>query len=167
MARPAWTIRPMGERDAEAATALLAEVAREGNYIATEWPFDVEARARAMRDALLERRCVGWLALDGRTVAGQLTVFDLQLEEPEIGMIVGAAYRGRGIGRALLDRATAWARANERPALRLRVFPDNERARALYRASGFSEIALEPAAIVRRDGTARDVIVMRCRIAER
>jgi RimJ/RimL family protein N-acetyltransferase len=157
----------MGERDADAATALLAEVSREGNYIATEWPFDVGARARAMRDALLERRCVGWLALDGRTVVGQLTVFDLQLEQPELGMIVDAAYRGRGIGRALLDCALAWARANERPALRLRVFPDNERARALYRASGFREVELQPAAIVRRDGSARDAILMRCEIAER
>ncbi|HZW54545.1 MAG TPA: GNAT family N-acetyltransferase [Candidatus Elarobacter sp.] len=157
----------MGERDADASIALLADVAREGDYVATEWPFDVEARARAMRDALLERRCVGWLALDGRTVAGHLTIFDLELEEPELGMIVDAAYRGRGIGRALLDRAAAWARANDRPALRLRVFPDNDRARALYRASGYAEIAVEPAAIARRDGTARDVIVMRRPVADR
>ncbi|HEY0394121.1 MAG TPA: GNAT family N-acetyltransferase [Candidatus Elarobacter sp.] len=161
MTRPAWTIRPKGERDVPAVLRLLAAVSREGGFIATEWPFDVDERARAMRDALLERRALGWIALDGRTVIGDLTVFDLQLIEPELGMVVDAAYRGRGIGRALIDAAVAWARANERPALRLRVFPDNEPALALYRASGFVQIELQRAAIVQRNGTARDAIVMR------
>jgi ribosomal protein S18 acetylase RimI-like enzyme len=165
MRRPAWTIRPKGERDVPAVAQLLAAVAREGRFIATEWPFDVDERARAMRDALLERRVIGWIALDGRTVVGDLTVFDLQLIEPELGMAVDAAYRGRGIGRALIDAAVAWARANERPALRLRVFPDNEPARALYRASGFVEIELQRAAVVQRNGTARDAIVMRLETA--
>jgi RimJ/RimL family protein N-acetyltransferase len=161
MARAGWTIRPKGERDVPAVVNLLAAVAREGNAIATDWPFDVDARARAMRDALLERRTVGWVALDGRAVIGDLSVFELQLPEPELGMVVDAAYRGRGIGRALLDAAVAWARTNERPALRLRVFPENEPARALYRAAGFVEVELQRAAVVQRNGTARDAIVMR------
>ena len=165
MTRPTWTIRPKGERDADAVVVLLAEIAREGNYIATEWPFDVEERARAMRDALLSRRAVGWVALEGREIVGDLTVIDVAQEEPEIGMMVRAAHRGRGIGRGLLASAIAWARANGRPALTLRVFPDNERARTLYFASGFTDVAVQPAAIFRRDGAARDAIVMRRPIA--
>jgi len=161
MTRPSWTIRPKGERDAEAVVTLLAEIAREGNYFATEWPFDVHERARLMRDALLTRRSVGWIALDGRTMIGDLTVVDVSQEEPEIGMMVDAQHRGRGIGRALLACAIAWAGANGKPALSLRVFPDNERAVALYRANGFVEVELQPAAIPRRDGPARDAIVMR------
>ncbi|MEA2687804.1 MAG: L-phenylalanine/L-methionine N-acetyltransferase [Candidatus Eremiobacteraeota bacterium] len=167
MTRPTWTIRPKGERDTDAVVALLAEIAREGNYIATEWPFDVAARSRSMRDALLARRSVGWVALDGRTIVGDLTVLDVSQEEPEIGMMVEAQYRGRGIGRALLASAIAWARANGRPALTLRVFPDNERARTLYRTSGFTDIEVQPAAILRRDGDPRDAIVMRRPVGER
>jgi RimJ/RimL family protein N-acetyltransferase len=159
--RPAWTLRPKGERDVEAVVALLAEVAREGRWIATEWPFDVAARVREQRDALLARRCVGWVALDGRELVGDLTVFDLAQDEPELGMIVAASHRGRGIGRALLDRAAGWARVNARTALRLRVFPDNEPALRLYRAAGFVDVVVEPQAIPRRDGSARDAILMR------
>jgi RimJ/RimL family protein N-acetyltransferase len=161
MTRPAWMLRPKGERDAEAVVGLLAEVAREGSWIATEWPFDEAARAREHRDALLLRRSVGWVALDGHVLVGDLSVWDLAQDEPELGMIVAAPYRGRGIGRALLEQAAAWAQANGKTALRLRVFPDNERALALYRASGFVDVAVEPRAIPRRDGSARDAIVMR------
>ena len=161
MTRPAWTVRPKGERDAEAVVALLAEVAREGGWIATEWPFDVAARAREQRDALLARRCIGWVALDGRELVGDLTVHDLAQDEPELGMIVAASHRGRGIGRALLDSAAGWARVNGKTALRLRVFPDNERARRLYLAAGFVDVLVESQTVPRRDGTARDAIVMR------
>ncbi|HEY0615242.1 MAG TPA: GNAT family N-acetyltransferase [Candidatus Elarobacter sp.] len=159
--RAAWTVRPKGERDVPAVVALLADVAREGGFIATEWPFDVEEKERAMRDALLERRALGWIALAGRTVVGDLSVFDLELEEPELGMIVDAAYRGRGIGRGLIDAAVAWARANERPAVRLRVFPENERARAFYLMNGFVELEVQRAAVVQRGGVRRDAILMR------
>ena len=166
MTRATWMIRPVGERDVDAVVTLLADVAREGNYIATEWPFDVGARARALRDALLLRRSVGWIAVDGRELVGELSVIDVTQEEPEIGMLVGAPHRGRGIGRALLEHAFAWARTNGKPALTLRVFPDNERARALYRGTGFADVSLQPDGVVRRDGTGRDVLVMRRPIDE-
>jgi ribosomal protein S18 acetylase RimI-like enzyme len=159
--RAAWTIRPAGERDVDAVVALLAEIAREGNFIATEWPFDIGARARTLRDALLLRRSVGWIATEGRELIGELSVIDVTQEEPEIGMIVAASHRGRGIGRALLEHAFAWARTNGKPALTLRVFPDNERAISLYRSTGFGDVTLQTDGIVRRDGTGRDVIVMR------
>ena len=157
----------MGERDAAAVVELLAEIAREGSYIATEWPFDQAARTRTIRDALLLRRSVGWIAVDGRELVGELTVIDVTQEEPELGMLVTAPHRGRGIGRALLASAIAWARTNGKPALTLRVFPDNERARALYHSSGFVDVTVQTGAIVKRDGTPRDAILMRRAIDER
>lgn len=159
--RSSWTIRPKGERDVEAVVALLAEVAREGRYIATEWPFDPDERARIHRDALLTRQTVGWVAIADRTIIGDLSLFNLHSDEPELGMVVAQAHRGRKIGRALLEQAVAWAHTNDKPALRLRVFPDNDRARALYRATGFVDVELQPGAIQRRDGTALDVMLMR------
>jgi RimJ/RimL family protein N-acetyltransferase len=167
VARASWAIRPKGERDAAAVAALLAEIAREGRWIATEWPFDVDERAREMRDALLRRWCVGWVATDGRDLVGDLTIFDIERDEPELGMIVASSHRRLGIGRALLACATEWAHANGKPALTLRVFPDNGAARELYRASGFVDVELQRGAIARRDGADLDAVVMRRAIAQR
>ena len=167
MARASWAIRPKGERDAAAVAALLGEIAREGRWIATEWPFDVAERAREMRDALLRRWCVGWVATDGRELVGDLTIFDIEQADPELGMVVAATHRRRGIGRALMACAIEWAHANGKPALRLRVFPDNEPARELYRASGFVDAELQRGAIPRRDGSALDALIMRRFTAQR
>ena len=166
MARPSWTVRPKGERDVPQVIALLAEVSREGSWIATEWPFDVEARAAAQRDALLHRYTVGWVAVERRAILGDLTLWEIGRDEPELGMIVAATHRRRGIGRALLERAIAWAETNEKRALKLRVFPDNEPARALYRACGFVDVELQRKAVSRREGPPRDAILMRRPTAE-
>lgn len=159
--RRAWSVRPKSARDAAAAVALLADVAREGEWVATEWPFDVAERAEAMRTAILGMRVIGWCAVDGPEVVGDLTVFGVGGDEPEIGMVVAATHRRRGIGRALIASAVAWAGPAGKSALRLRVFPDNAPALALYRATGFVEQARQQAAIARTDGPPRDVIVMR------
>jgi RimJ/RimL family protein N-acetyltransferase len=166
VARPSWSVRPKGERDVAPVVALQADVAREGQWIATEWPFDVDERIARQRDSLLHRYSVGWVALERRTIVGDLTVWDIGRDEPELGMIVAASHRRRGIGRALLERAIAWAATNEKRALVLRVFPDNEAARALYLACGFVEIETQRGAIPRRDGPPRDAIVMRRRTEE-
>jgi GNAT superfamily N-acetyltransferase len=158
--RTSWAIRPKGERDAVGVAALLGEIAREGRWIATEWPFDVDERARQMRDALLRRWCVGWVATDGRDLVGDLTIFDIERDDPELGMIVAATHRRRGIGRALLACAIEWAHANGK-GLSLRVFPDNAAARELYFASGFVDVEVQPGAIPRRNGPALDVTLMR------
>ena len=76
-------------------------------------------------------------------------------------MLVAATHRRRGIGRALLEEAIGWARANGKAALTLRVFPDNDAARALYFAAGFVDKTVLHGAIARRDGEALDAIVMR------
>jgi putative acetyltransferase len=55
----------------------------------------------------------------------------------DVGLMVDAAYRRRGIGRALLAAAVEWARWAEIRKLELHVFPWNEAAIALYERVGF------------------------------
>jgi RimJ/RimL family protein N-acetyltransferase len=55
----------------------------------------------------------------------------------DLGLMVAAAYRRRGIGRALLETAVEWARDARVRKLELHVFPHNEPAIELYERFGF------------------------------
>jgi RimJ/RimL family protein N-acetyltransferase len=55
----------------------------------------------------------------------------------DLGLMVAASERRRGVGWALLDQAVAWARASGVRKLELHVFPHNEPAIRLYERFGF------------------------------
>jgi ribosomal protein S18 acetylase RimI-like enzyme len=58
-------------------------------------------------------------------------------------LVVLPQYRGQGYGRALLDRAEAYAAAHGRSTLRLRVKGDNHSARGFYARAGYGEYEVE------------------------
>ena len=64
-------------------------------------------------------------------------------------LAVAPAYEGRGVGKALLAHAEAWAREHHCQMVTLAVFPGNARARALYEATGYGEDLLRLAKPVR------------------
>jgi putative acetyltransferase len=55
----------------------------------------------------------------------------------DLGLMVAGGWRRRGIGRALLAEAVAWAKASAVRKLELHVFPHNEPAIRLYESFGF------------------------------
>ena len=55
-------------------------------------------------------------------------------------LVVLPAWRGRGIGRALLARGETYARTRGAERLRIGVLARNEGARRLYLTSGFREV---------------------------
>jgi ribosomal protein S18 acetylase RimI-like enzyme len=165
MTETTWTIAPKTAANVDGSVALLAEVAQEGHTIATMWPFDMGARARVMRGALADGAIDGFVAYDGGRVVGDFSIFQPDTAEPSFGMTVAASHRRRGIGRALIERAIAWSAERGKSALRLRVFPDNAPARALYAATGFVEIELQRDSVALADGTLADAILMRRPIA--
>jgi len=55
----------------------------------------------------------------------------------DLGLMVAASHRRRGIGRALLEAAVEWARDAGVRKLELHVFPYNEPALVLYERFGF------------------------------
>jgi putative acetyltransferase len=79
-------------------------------------------------------------AADGRVI-GRLSISRDQhpasRHVADLGLMVDAEYRRRGIGRALLVEAVEWAREAEVHKLELHVFPWNEAAIALYEDFGF------------------------------
>lgn len=157
-------VRQALETDIPAILALLAHVASEGRWIATEIPFDESARRKRYIAALKQGDSPFFVAHVDATFAGSLTTWR-EHEMISIAMTVAAEFRGRGVGHALMDAAIAWARTAPVRVLRLEVFPHNTAALALYERSGFVRTAYREAAYPRRSGERWDAIEMELRIA--
>ena len=82
----------------------------------------------------------------------------------DLGLMVAATHRRRGIGRSLLATAVTWARSSGIRKLELHVFPWNEPAIALYEAFGFQREGLRRGHYV-RDGVEVDALLMAYRVA--
>jgi ribosomal protein S18 acetylase RimI-like enzyme len=126
--------------------------------------------------ATIERHRIGWAQpldepywlrtwgarLDGE-IRGHLDLHGGRLPSEShramLGMGVERGARGRGLGRALLAAAIAWARSAELAWLDLGVFAHNERARQLYRSVGFVEVGVTRDRY-RVDGAAIDDVAM-------
>ena len=65
----------------------------------------------------------------------------------EFGITVGRAFRGLGVGRAMITTLEEWAREFDVERIQLRVFDTNERARALYEKLGYQNEGLERSAV--------------------
>ncbi len=153
-------VRTLAEPDLDAGVALFGEVAAEGRWLATEPPIDapeVHARWRSLLRTgegtlLLAEEDAGGAPLGLAAMVGR--------SSPELGMLVAAPHRRRGIGAALLEASIAWARGVGAREIVLHVFPHNTVAIALYRKHGFVERGVLRRAYARRDGQRWDAIRM-------
>ncbi len=147
--------------DAEAFGAVIAAVADEERWIATEPPVDVSERAGNLRswvdrgDGIFvleddDGRVVGTLGLHPTNVRGVVS----------LGMCIIADARGRGGGRALMDAAMAWLHDSDMHKVELEVWPDNERAIGLYLRYGFEVEGTRRDHYRRRDGSLRSSVIM-------
>lgn len=68
---------------------------------------------------------------------------------------------GRGVGRMQLDKVVALAREKGMSSVLLEVRPSNQRALAIYRRYGFTEIGKRKGYYPAAGGTREDAIVMR------
>jgi L-phenylalanine/L-methionine N-acetyltransferase len=78
----------------------------------------------------------------------------------DLGLMVAAAHRRRGIGTELMGVAEDWAREAGVTKLELHVFPHNHPALALYESLGYEREGLRRRHYERTDGGFSDVILM-------
>jgi RimJ/RimL family protein N-acetyltransferase len=159
-------IRPADPADAQALVALGRAVGEEpGGWLITtaDWRTTGDERrylraVRRYQDAAVyvaessEGEIVGRLSLarDQHPASGHVA---------DLGLMVAAHFRRRGIGRALLEEAVRWARRRGVRKLELHVFPHNEPAIALYESFGFEREGYRRAHYRRHDGYV-DAILM-------
>jgi L-amino acid N-acyltransferase YncA len=151
-----FVIRPARPEDAPAMARLFAAVAEERTGIATEPPVDIDDRtARFARST-----ASATVADAGGEIVGTINIDVGRFGTGDLGMLVDTAWRGRGVGSALMDAAIAWSREEGLHKLCLEVFPTNTPAIALYRKYGFAEEGLRPKQYKRASGELWDSILL-------
>jgi RimJ/RimL family protein N-acetyltransferase len=156
----AVTVRQATVADVDAMLELLVAVAGEGRWIGTEAPVDVDRRRRRMVEELEAGSAIHLIAEAGGEPVGQLGLRLAGYGVADLGMLVAAGWRGRGVGGALLAAAIEQARAAGAHKVALQVWPHNTAAIALYERFGFQREGYLRRHYRRRSGELWDAVVM-------
>jgi RimJ/RimL family protein N-acetyltransferase len=159
-AKSAVTVRDATPADVDALVDMLAAVAAEGRWIGTEAPLDRQRRRERMVREVEGEDVIVLVAEAGGTPVGQLGLQLTRYGVADLGMLVAAGWRGRGVGAALLGEAVERARKAGAHKLALQVWPHNAAAIALYERFGFQREGYLRRHYRRRSGELWDAIVM-------
>ncbi len=137
-----WTLRPARPTDGRGLARLFADVRREGRWLITgpgavsepSESFWISEMIRAAEHLVLVAEA------DGEVVGNVLVSVDRGVATEHIGVLsitIAEDWRDVGIGTEMVAAARRWARDRGLRKLSLGVFPDNERAIAVYEKQGF------------------------------
>ena len=136
-------VRPARPADAEGLAKLGHAVGSEpeGWLVSTNGWRDVSDERRYLRAIRRYPNAAVYVAEDDGLIIGRLSVARDQhpasRHVADLGLMVAATHRRRGVGTALLEAAVDWARQAGVRKLELHVFPWNKGAIALYDRFGF------------------------------
>jgi RimJ/RimL family protein N-acetyltransferase len=156
----AFEIRRARPGDLDTLVELYAGVAAEGRWIAAEAPVDRAMRRRRMSELLDRPDGAMFVAEAEGELVGQLGMELARHGVADLGMLVAAGWRGRGVGSALVAAGLAWAREAGAHKVALQVWPHNQAAVALYEKFGFQREGLLRRHYRRRNGELWDAVVM-------
>jgi RimJ/RimL family protein N-acetyltransferase len=138
-------VRPAVPGDADALVSLGRDVAAEDGLWLTYDRSRADER-RNVRGVQRDPNVAVFVAEAPDGIVGRLSIArdrnTYSQHVAELGLMVSADARRRGIGSALMEEAIKWARDVGVVKLELTVFPHNEPAIALYRKLGFLEEGL-------------------------
>jgi len=136
-------IRRAEPSDAPALVQLAEAVGSEQErwILAAEGWRSIGDERRYLKTVLRHPDAAVFVADDDGLIVGRLSLsrdpHPASRHVADLGLMVAASHRGRGIGRLLLEEAVAWSRLSEVRKLELHVFPWNEPALRLYESFGF------------------------------
>jgi RimJ/RimL family protein N-acetyltransferase len=166
-----FKVRPADPSDAEALTRLAEAVSAEpeGWLISAngEWRSVGEERRYLKALRRYPNAAVFVAERSDGAIIGRLSLardaHPASAHVADLGLMVAKDARGRGVGRALLEAAVAWALDASIRKLELHVFPWNEPAIQLYERFGFDREGLRKGHY-QRAGDDVDAILMALRV---
>lgn len=152
-------MRPAQASDVDELLALYESVAAERVYIAGEPPVD-RSKRRSAWVALAVGASAGasFVAEAGGGLVGMASVTGTS--PLDLGMMVAAPWRGKGVGTKLLRACIDYGRRSGAHKICLEVWPHNEAAIALYEKHGFEQEGYRRKQWRRRSGELWDSIMM-------
>ncbi|MBB3566586.1 GNAT family N-acetyltransferase [Rhizobium sp. BK491] len=155
-------IEPISAEHIEGFHRALDTVAREREYLSLLEAFPLE-ETRIFVLSMIEKGNPQFVALDDGKVIGWCDIsrhgFPSHAHAGRLGMGIIPAYRGRGLGRRLIETTLRAARDAGMARVELSVHADNDRAIALYEKVGFVREGLARNSVC-IDGRYKDAIHM-------
>ncbi len=159
-----WRLRLARPTDARGLARLFADVRAEGRWLLTPSSAVSEPSEAFFIGEMI--RGGGGLALvaeaDGEVVGNVLVSLERGAVGSHVGtlsIVVDREWRDVGIGSEMVRAAQDWCREGGLAKLALSVFPDNDRAVAVYEHAGFEREGLRRRQY-RVDGEFRDELLM-------
>jgi RimJ/RimL family protein N-acetyltransferase len=143
-----YVVRTVKIEDAEAILDIQKSVVSEGEFLIAypeefnktlsqqkEWVQSIlEAENETLIVAEIDGEIVGWIVFETTPNRKRLS------HTGSFGMLIRKSYRGRGVGKMLLNALLEWAEKNPLiEKVSLGVFSTNHRAISLYKKMGFIE----------------------------
>ncbi len=153
---PPVTVRELLPDDWPAVRQIYLDGIRSGlASFETEAPSweDWDAKHTLRLVAESDDEVIGWVA------AGPVSSRRCYRGVVESSVYVGASARGRGVGRALMERLIERSEEQGIWTIETAIFPENEASLKLHRAVGFRVVGVRKA-IGKRDGLWRDTVFM-------
>ncbi len=152
------TVEKMLPRHWDEARAVYADGLATGDATfeqeAPDWPRWDAAHLPACRlVALSEGRVAGWAALS------PVSTRKVYAGVAEVSVYVGEHFRGRGVGRSLLEALVRESEAEGIWTLQASIFPENAASLAVHRSCGFREVGRRER-VGRLRGRWRDTVLL-------
>jgi L-amino acid N-acyltransferase YncA/DNA-binding transcriptional ArsR family regulator len=158
------TVRPLDTRDWDDVRRIYAEGIATGDAT-----FETEVPPRRELDGswLPGHRWVAEIdgAVAGWTAAKPVSTRPVYAGVAETSIYVGAAHRGRGVGKALIHRQVTAADDDGLWTLQTAIFPENRASIALHLSAGYRTLGVRER-IGRHHGRWRDTVFLERRRAE-